>query len=194
MRFSTNRHLCIGFHGCDKELAERLITRQREIQPSQNEYDWLGTGSYFWENDPARALEFARDVKKCSTPFVIGAVLDLGYCLDLTCRENTDLLKSVYDNIVKDLLVAGKVRHNKAGRGSITGDILLRYLDCATIETLHAFNRDCGKREFDSVRAGFWEGRELYDSAGFREKNHIQLCIRNPKCILGLFLPEGYTL
>lgn len=194
MQYSKFRHLYLGFHGCEKNLAKELITKNKEIQPSKNDYDWLGAGVYFWENDPVRALEFARDVKKCSEPFVIGAILDLGYCLDLTCRENTDLLKDVYDNIVKDLLAKGKVTHNKAGKGGINGDILLRYLDCATIETLHDFNRVKGYDEFDSVRAGFWEGAELYKSAGFREKNHIQICIRNPKCILGLFLPEGYTL
>lgn len=193
MQYSKFRHLYLGFHGCEKSLAKELITKNKEIQPSKNDYDWLGVGVYFWENDPVRALEFARDVKKCSEPFVIGAILDLGYCLDLTCRENTDLLKEVYDNIVKDLLVKGKVVHNKTGKGGINGDILLRYLDCATIETLHDFNRVKGYDEFDSVRAGFWEGKELYESAGFREKNHIQICIRNPKCILGLFLPEGYT-
>ena len=124
MQYSKFRHLYLGFHGCEKNLAKELITKNKEIQPSKNDYDWLGAGVYFWENDPVRALEFARDVKKCSEPFVIGAILDLGYCLDLTCRENTDLLKDVYDNIVKDLLAKGKVTHNKAGKGGINGDIM----------------------------------------------------------------------
>lgn len=92
------------------------------------------------------------------------------------------------------MLEVGKVKENKVPRTAITGDILLRYLDCSVIESLHQFNKDMGYDEFDSVRAGFWEGGELYKTAGFREKNHIQICIRNPKCILGLFLPNGYAL
>jgi hypothetical protein len=43
---------------------------------------------------------------------------------------------------------------------------------------------------FDSVRGVFWEGRELYPNAGFREKDHIQICIRNPNCIKGFFYPR----
>ncbi|MBB1441019.1 hypothetical protein H5202_20645 [Shewanella sp. SG41-4] len=41
----------------------------------------------------------------------------------------------------------------------------------------------------DSVRGMFPEGDELYNGAGFRDKNHIQLCIVNPNCIIGFFDP-----
>lgn len=37
----------------------------------------------------------------------------------------------------------------------------------------------------------FCEGQELYPNAGFREKNHIQICVCNPNCIKGYFLPRG---
>lgn len=191
--YNSDRHLYLGFHGCEKSLAHELITRQREMQPSRNTYDWLGAGCYFWENDSERALEFARDVKKCKEPFVVGAILDLGYCLDLTCRDNVVLLKDVYDSIIHPLIGKGNLTLNKVPKGSITDDLLLRFLDCAVIEALHDFNKKKGYDEYDSVRAGFWEGKEIYETAGFRERNHIQLCIRNPQCILGLFLPDGYN-
>ena len=35
----------------------------------------------------------------------------------------------------------------------------------------------------------FIEGEPVYQDAGFREKNHIQLCVRNPACIKGYFRP-----
>lgn len=69
-------------------------------------------------------------------------------------------------------------------------ELMLRKLDCAVIETLHKVRRDENLREFDSVRGVFWEGQELYPNAGFREKDHIQLCIRNPNCIKGFFYPR----
>ena len=37
----------------------------------------------------------------------------------------------------------------------------------------------------------FWEGKPLYPNAGFAEKNHIQICVCNPNCIKGYFLPRG---
>ena len=71
------------------------------------------------------------------------------------------------------------------------GDLLLRHLDCAVIETIHKFNKDDEQRqEFDSVRGVFFEGAALYPDAGFKEKNHIQIAIRNPNCIKGYFMPR----
>jgi hypothetical protein len=70
------------------------------------------------------------------------------------------------------------------------GDLLKRFLDCAVIETIHQFNTDKGKRQFDSVRGVFFEGKDLYENAGFKEKNHIQIALRNPNCIKGYFVPR----
>ena len=47
--------------------------------------------------------------------------------------------------------------------------------------------------KFDSVRAAFWEGEELYPNAGFKTHNPIQLSIINPDCIKGIFLPQQKT-
>jgi hypothetical protein len=80
----------IGFHGCDQDIAKLVICDQTPLQPSDNEYDWLGPGVYFWENSPERAKAFAVEQmerqKKLATgrnppknqitnPDVIGAVL-----------------------------------------------------------------------------------------------------------------------
>ena len=65
-------------------------------------------------------------------------------------------------------------------------DLLIRNLDGAVIEHLHTINT---ARPFDSVKGIFVEGKPLNEHAGFREKDHIQLCIRNPNCIKGYFLP-----
>ena len=45
--FATERHLCIGFHGCKKSIAKSLILRQKEMNPSDNDYDWLSLGFIF---------------------------------------------------------------------------------------------------------------------------------------------------
>lgn len=192
--FGDRRNLYVGFHGCEKALARELIGRRQQMSPSRNSYDWLGSGVYFWENDPERAFEFAQAVKGCEDPFVVGAILDLNYCLDLTCRQNAKRLSAVWENIVKPSYDEGVIRSNAQGKRGENGELMLRFLDCYVIEALHKYNRDNGYEEYDSVRAAFWEGNELYPTAGFLEKNHIQLCVRNPHCILGLFLPDGFVL
>jgi len=57
--------LVLGFHGCDKEVGEALLRSPNgHLDASANAWDWLGSGIYFWENDPKRALEFAKLKKK----------------------------------------------------------------------------------------------------------------------------------
>lgn len=182
----------LGFHGCDKKVKEDLLLGKTKLKPSSNCYDWLGNGIYFWENDPERALSYAKLIKKhperckskIETPDVVGAVIDLGYCLNLFEQENLKLIKETY-NVFENLKRLGfKIPQNKGGE-----DLLLRNLDCAVINTLHILRKKHKEQPFDSVRAPFWEGKELYPNAGFREKNHIQVCVREPKCIKGYFDP-----
>lgn len=40
---------------------------------------------------------------------------------------------------------------------------------------------------FDTVRALFPGSHALCESSGFREKTHIQICVRNPEMIKGVF-------
>jgi len=40
---------------------------------------------------------------------------------------------------------------------------------------------------YATVRAMFPEGSELYPGAGFREKTHIQVCVRESEQIFGVF-------
>jgi hypothetical protein len=46
---------------------------------------------------------------------------------------------------------------------------------------------------FDTVKGIFQEGAPIYQEAGFREKTHIQICVRDPECIKGVFrVPPRY--
>jgi len=49
----------LGYHGCDRETGERLLSNE-PFQPSENDYDWLGAGVYFWEANPDRAMSWAK--------------------------------------------------------------------------------------------------------------------------------------
>ncbi|WP_276752329.1 hypothetical protein [Treponema succinifaciens] len=55
--YKTRDNLIFGFHGCDETLCDKLVSGQiTALNYSENSYDWLGKGMYFWENDPERAL------------------------------------------------------------------------------------------------------------------------------------------
>ena len=196
--YSKRTGLILGFHGCDESVRDKVASVKGEIiHKSDHDYDWLGHGAYFWENNYERALQFAKELKKSpikdkpiiTKPSVIGAVIDLGFCLDLLDSEYLKILKLGYKTLVemhKDL--NWELPRNAPLR---TGnDLLLRRLDCAVIEMIHQTNIDEEQSDFDSVRGVFFEGKELYPNAGFKEKNHIQIAVRNPNCIKGYFIPR----
>lgn len=293
--YSKRPNLVIGFHGCDESILTKVINGQDNLQKSENVFDWLGHGIYFWQNSKNRAMEYAREAQnrpnsKIKTPAVLGAIIDLGHCMDLIDSEFLLELKEGYRALKKSRLAAGiPLPKNKSVQNS--RDKLLRNLDCAVIETVHTINKEtlanikksekiileiaftfeyiyrldsdssigesayislarkildsldklidsledahlvnlevikifkyavniverkdiklfkkaeekflkmaddvmCSAMlfsEYDSVRGVFFEGKRLYPGAGFSEKDHIQLCIRNPNCIKGFFLPR----
>jgi len=96
----------LGYHGCDSSVAESLLAG-KDFKPSGNDYDWLGPGIYFWEANPRRGLEFATEVKhlkrnrKIVKPTVVGAVIDLGLCLDLTTSSGVQQVRNAHQNLVR---------------------------------------------------------------------------------------------
>lgn len=191
--YTTRTGLTLGFHGTDESIVQDVINGKKELEPKNNPYDWLGYGVYFWDNSYSRALSWAQELSKrpnssIKNPAVIGAIIDLGNCLDLLDYSNIELVKSGYNILETTLKSSGKPLPINKGR---TEDLLLRELDCAVIETLHeAIEKRNNQKNFDSVRGVFWEGNPIYQDAGFKEKNHIQICVRNiESCIKGYFLP-----
>lgn len=193
--------LIIGFHGCDKKIRDAIISDKSSLKTSNNDYDWLGHGMYFWENNQQRALDFARALKKnprpgkdiIKTPAVLGAVIDMGFCLDLLDTEYLVLARESYQSLKDSCDTLGiELPVNKKMQGS--NDLLIRRLDCSVIENLHRQRELNNYKSFDSVRGVFVEGQELYPGAGFNEKNHIQICIRNPNCIKGFFLSRTQNI
>ena len=100
-----------------------------------------------------------------------------------------------YEQINKELPKNRNVSQDK------NKDLLLRELDCAVIEFMHQRIGEAIKQDnkskgysdyktFDSARGLFTEGEPAFAGAGFRKKNHLQICIRNSNCIKGFFLPR----
>ena len=196
--YSIRGNLVLAFHGCDESVRDKIVSSPKQsLLPSKNKYDWLGNGIYFWENNPKRALEYAKFLQKnpdrsknpIIKPSVIGAIINFGYCLDLVDSESLTILKSGYE-ILKATTEKSEFKELKNKPTGADNELLLRELDCAVIETVCEVQESQNIRKFDSVRGVFFEGKEIYPNAGFKEKNHIQICIRNPNCIKGYFIPR----
>jgi hypothetical protein len=179
----------IGYHGCTQSLAQQLLLGHLPIerwQPSENEWDWLGHGVYFWEHSPQRAARWAREKyePRGEPAAVIGAVIQLGRCFDPMDESITKILANGYIDLTQSYEQAGRrLPVNRGPEGK------RRNLDCLVIN-------DCLDRlkgqaiEYDTVRGAFTEGKSAYPGAGFAGETHIQVAVRNVDCILGVFQPK----
>lgn len=174
----------LGYHGCDEAVAEAVLAG-KAFKPSQNKYDWLGPGVYFWEANPLRGLDFAKEMavlrpNRVKKPAVVGAVIDLGLCLDTTTKAATDMLAVAYDSLLGSLAdPTSKLPKNSA-------DLRMRRLDCAVLGRLHAILKN-SDMEVDTVRGVFLEGEPIYEGSGFYAKTHSQIAVKNLTCIKGVF-------
>jgi len=188
----------LGFHGCDQTVGEQILAGRTHIRWSENEYDWLGSGSYFWENNPLRALSWAYFVQQnarlfphtIKRPFVVGAIIETGRCLDLSVESSLQDIERAYFEMRETFRVTGSaVPVNEEG---FTGDMDLvkRHLDCAVINFLHSLRDERGLPTFDTVRGHFPEGGPLFDGARIMARTHVQICVRTPeRSIRGYFRP-----
>jgi hypothetical protein len=170
--------IVFGYHGTEPAFAERLIRGEVAVtdwSPSTNEYDWLGQGIYFWEYAPERARQWA------GKGGVVGAIIRLGECLDLTEFGHTALLATAYDGFVHK-----RRRHKKAipeNRGK------RRDLDCAVINYLVEQTLRESGTVIQSVRAPFLEGEPVFPGSAILRESHVQVAVRDMSCILGIFRP-----
>jgi hypothetical protein len=176
----------IGYHACTEEFARDLLLGTKPIAewtPSTNDWDWLGHGIYFWEHALERALRWGREkFPPPAVPGVLGAVIQLGECFDLLDERITAVVAKSYRELEQSYKDGGLVLPKNRGR-----DWKRRELDCLVIN-------DCLKRlkdgrEYDTVRGAFLEGEPVYPGAGFSREAHIQIAVRTPACILGVFRP-----
>jgi hypothetical protein len=178
----------LAYHGCDAAVAARVLGGD-PFRPSENDYDWLGAGIYFWEYGADRALRFAQDQQRRGrvvTPAIVGAIVQLGNCFDLMDTRFTTELGDAYEELCAARLRVGLPIPVNAG---ITPDQKLRRLDCWILNTYLVSREDNG-RPFDTVRCGFTEGPRAFPGSGISLESHIQLAVRNPACVLGVFRPR----
>lgn len=180
----------LGFHGCDLAVVKRIVFSQKaDLRPSGNSWDWLGSGVYFWENDPVRAMQFAIEGMRgrvtrgrIEKPAVLGAVIDFGRCCNL------------FDQIALQEMRAAHLSLSRRFRGyglpmPINTD-KRKTLDREVIDEMHALRAKLRVPAYQTVRGPFPEGDSLYPGTGITEQNHIQIAVRDASCIRGYFLPR----
>ena len=183
MRHFDYQRTIIAYHGCDESVVRRVLLTGEHLAASENDYDWLGYGIYFWEFGPERAFEWAveqkkRDPKRIKKPAVIGAVIQLGNCFDLLDTRYTEVLNSTYD-----LYLSQQPTMLPSNKGP------LHRLDCDMLNFVIPVVEKIDGQPIQTVRGVFQEGPAAFPGSEIREKSHIQIAVRDSACILGYFRP-----
>lgn len=197
----------IVYHGCDVTTRDDLVSgRLKHLSHSNNQYDWLGPGAYFFEGDVERALLFAQashrnpgkryTAKPIATPAVVGAALQVQNWLDMTTQAGIKEFSLAYQAFADGLNVAGTPIPANRPSSDMDTDVIYRALDNAVFTWLHEAraSQDPPLPSFQAVRAAFHQGGKVAPTSGFHVSTHIQISLRDNSCIVGWFLPSGAKL
>lgn len=163
----------IGFHGTTRDVVPRLLAR--DIQVSDQHFEWLGTGFYLWQDSPWRAQAWAVD-RFGEDAAVVAARVSLDGCLDLFNPRWHRVLSEADDQYVSECLTRGR----EPARNRPSGD---RARDCAVINWYCERAAEEGLR-IRSVRAIFEEGEPIFEASAIRALSHLQIAVRDPSVIL----------
>lgn len=171
-----------GYHGTSPERAEAILEEGYEL--SQNPYDWLGYGVYFFQDGPKRAAHFAEKQKDENSEIVVlKSTIDLngeGTCIDFLDVKWNNVMQVAYERL-----------RSKAKSVLPEQDFYVRRLDCAVLN--HACEDVFPRRgiQVSSIRAPFDEGKPIYEGSQILDLSHVQIAVRNLNVILST---ERYSL
>ena len=96
----------IGYHGTRLEYAQKILNE--DFRPSENSWEWLGHGVYFWQDAPERALAWATEwhgrAGYKGPIAVVAARIQLFDFVDLLDQAGMKLVKNFASEFVDKLL------------------------------------------------------------------------------------------
>jgi hypothetical protein len=170
-----------GYHGTSATHAAVIL--RDGFRPSDNDYDCLGDGVYFFEDGAAEAVAWATRAHP-SEPAVVQADVRLEDCMDLKDSVGwVALLAQAYDEMLR---VSREHGFRLPRQTSNT-----HRLDRVLIEAAVAILEREGTR-IRAVRAVFAEGAPAFPGSFLSEGFHVQVAVRDTDLISNVnVVPAG---
>ncbi len=173
----------VGYHGTTATCARNIL--RDGFEPSTHAWDWLGKGIYFFEENRDRAVAWTplSERKPRRGPkahrVVLGALIDLNGAMDLTEPYTASVLTLTAKGLEAVFAKDGRPlpKNDTAGR---------RYFDKILIDS-HCFIREKEGSPVPVVRGVFEEGELVHPHSSIRALSHVQLAVRDPAAILGVW-------
>jgi hypothetical protein len=170
-----------GYHGTSQTKAASIL--KNGFLASDNDYDWLGTGIYFFQDAPMRAKQWAIE-QHPQEPAVICTRIQLDNCIDLFDVKWFPILKNIYNLFDAQYRFANRPlpkqnpSRSKAHR-----------LDCAFFNFASQLISD-DEQTVECIRAVFVEGESLFPDSAIFDLAHAQIVIKNSNLITECYLLE----
>ncbi len=158
-----------GYHGTYEDAAASILTNG--FWSSKNETDWLGDGTYFWQDAPIRAWEWA-DKHYGPNAAVVRSLIRLEDCIDLFDIEWMEELKSIALIFLDKYSEYLPEQKNKAHRRD-------RLFFNFVVDTL---NEQLGAN-IKGIRSVFIEGEPIIDQSAIYDLSHVQIAVRDNSII-----------
>ena len=205
-RFDDYHRTVVGYHGTGLSTALRIVNRLEDFRWSRRNFDWLGHGIYFWEHAPRQARDWAElrkkqlkrkknpiaeEARKAEEPIaVVASMIRLGFCFDLLEPDNVEYLMGIFEEYRQTIKLAGETlpeNNRKYRKLDLRGSRVC----------LQGHRRGSGAQPVDTSRGVYVPAggdRRVWDASWLSRGVHIQLCVRNPSCILGTWLHHPTNL
>lgn len=157
----------IGYHGTGVAAATAIV--EGGFRTSNNDYDWLGDGVYFFDSAPARAWEWATKQHGASGA-VVGAEIELRDVLDLLDIDWARTFADAYDAFLARAKAEG-VDLPRQSRGA-------HRLDREVINFVVENAQRVGTT-LRAVRGAFAEGAPLFPNSALLDRAHVQIAVRD---------------
>lgn len=174
MNFQLEPIIVTGYHGTSRSAADKILADG--FQSSENEWDWMGTGIYFWQDAPIRAYRWAQErLKKEGSPepaVVVAAKIRLDEFVDLLDQRG---MKTLQD-LAKGYLGQENLIELRNQRGA-------NRLDCAVFNFATNVLSWLGA-DVSGYRAACVEGNPLTPGSPIYDLSHVQLAVIDQEAIL----------
>lgn len=163
-----------GYHGTYRKAAGSILEMGYDV--SNNNYDWLGKGIYFFQDGLGRAAYWAK--QKCRTrrlppsdAVVLRSTISLEKCFDLVDIGCIELLTDGF-NAFQAFCLNNRLDLPKQGGKR-------NRLDCAVINYTIQNALESRGESIHSVRSVFEEDEPVYPSSAITRRGHIQIAVRD---------------
>jgi hypothetical protein len=174
-----NRKL-VGHHGTSRQIAETVLSKG--FRASQNAYDWLGDGAYFWQDAPLRAMEWATQAFGTDAA-VLEATIEARDFINLLDVEWMSWLTDVFDQYLDEIKRSGRAVPVQTDRAHRLDREVINF----GISILES-----GGISVRGVIGAFREGRPVFTNSALYSHSHVQIAVRDLSLITNcrILLPD----